>query len=324
MIRRLNTPPLLRWSFQMFVFSIYLVSRSHGQEEPNSGFVREKHVNELKRELVQIKKDLQTLQPNNERPAVAPALSSTIPEVSSKKVSQNPLVLKRTAAIIEVKDDLHLIRQGLLELQAEKTTEPSKQKISLESNFPVRSIIKVRPRGNYFLFINPGIAFTKDREFAAPGGPSLLSTHTGTAFSMAFGGQLGPWTIGPEISFRRLAYKKFIVPGSTYDATGDSNSYSLALYGGYDLSFKQAWNIHTAISIGISKSDEKITLTHYTVPTYAASGSHFQGSIRMALEYAFSDLCAAHIGYRFTYLNDLREFDSMPIHQAELGLRLNL
>ena len=324
MIRFLNIPPLLRLSFQILIFSIYLVSRSHGQEEPNSGFVREQHVNELKRELVQIKKDLQTLQPNNERPAVAPALSPTIPEVSSKKVSPNSLVLKRTAAIIEVKDDLHLIRQGLLELQAEKTTEPSKQKISIESNLPARSIIKVRPRGNYFLFINPGIAFTKDREFAGPGGPSLLSTHTGTAFSMAFGGQLGPWTIGPEISFRRLAYKKFIVPGSTYDATGDSNSYSLALYGGYDLSFKQAWNIHTAISIGISKSDEKITLTHYTVPTYAASGSHFQGSIRMALEYAFSDLCAAHIGYRFTYLNDLREFDSMPIHQAELGLRLNL
>jgi hypothetical protein len=212
----------------------------------------------------------------------------------------------------------------LLKLKAKKTTESSEQNISLQSNFPVRSILKVRPRGNYFLFINPGIAFTKDREFAGPGGPSLLSTHTGTAFSMAFGGQLGPWTIGPEISFRRLAYKKFIVPGSTYDATGDSNSYSLALYGGYDLSFKQAWNIHTAISIGISKSDEKITLTHYTVPTYAASGSHFQGSIRMALEYAFSDLCAAHIGSRFTYLNDLREFDSMPIHQAELGLRLNL
>ena len=324
MIRRLNIFPLLRLSFQMLIFSIYLVSRSHGQEEPNSGFVRENHVNELKRELVQIKKDLQTLQPNNERPAVAPALSPTIPAVSSKKVSPNPLVLKRTTAIIEVKDDLHLIRQGLLELQAEKTTEPSKQKISLENNLPVRSVIKVRSRGNYFLFINPGIAFTKDREFAAPGGPSLLSTHTGTAFSMAFGGQLGPWTIGPEISFRRLAYKKFIVPGSTYDATGDSNSYSLALYGGYDLSFKQAWNIHTAISIGISKSDEKITLTHFTVPTYAASGSHFQGSIRMALEYTFSDLCSAHLGYRFSYIDDLREFDSMPIHQAELGLRLNL
>jgi len=324
MIRSIRKTPLIRLSFQAFVFSIYLISRSHGQEEPNTGFVREKHVNELKRELIQIKKDLQTLQPNNERLAVDPALSSTIPDVSSKKISQNPPALKRATAIIEVKDDLHLIRQGLLKLKAEKTTEPSKQKISLESNFPVRSILKVRPRGNYFLFINPGIAFTKDREFAAPGGPSLLSTHTGTAFSMAFGGQLGPWTIGPEISFRRLAYKKFIVPGSTYDATGDSNSYSLALYGGYDLSFKQVWNIHTAISIGISKSDEKITLTHFTVPTYAASGSHFQGSIRMALEYAFSDLCAAHIGYRFTYLDDLREFDSMPIHQAELGLRLNL
>ena len=153
MIRSIRKTPLIRLSFQAFVFSIYLISRSHGQEEPNTGFVREKHVNELKRELIQIKKDLQTLQPNNERLAVDPALSSTIPDVSSKKISQNPPALKRATAIIEVKDDLHLIRQGLLKLKAEKTTEPSKQKISLESNFPVRSILKVRPRGNYFLFI---------------------------------------------------------------------------------------------------------------------------------------------------------------------------
>jgi len=308
----------------MFVFTSLLVSVSTGQEELSAPLDRANHINELKRQIIQIKKDLQTLPQNIERPAVAPARSSTIPAVSSKKVSPNPPDPKRTAAIIEVKDDLHLIRQGLLKLQGENTPKPSKQKISHESNFPMGSVIKVRQRGNYFLFINPGIAFTKDREFVAPGGPALLSTHNGKVFSMAFGGQLGSWTLGSEISFRRLAYKNFIVPGSTYDATGDSNSYSLALYGGYDLSVKQSWNIHTALSLGISKSDERITLTHFTVPTYAASGSHFQGSIRMALEYAFSDLCAAHVGYRFTYLDELGDFDSMPINQFEFGLRLNL
>ena len=322
MICRINNPPLLRLSFQMFVFSIYLVSRSHGQEEPNSGFVREIHVNELKRELGLIKKDLQTLQPNNERPAVAPALSSTIPEVSSKKVSQNPLVLKRTAAIIEVKDDLHLIRQGLLELQADKTTEPSKQKISIESNFPVRSIVKVRQRGNYFLFINSGIAFADERKYGTSG--ISLRTRTGIDFSIAFGGQFGQWTIGPEIDYRRLGYKEAVFGALSTPATGASTSRTLAIYGGRDFAIGHSLNLHAGVSIGLTYRDETFTLPSVSATPTADDDLLFQGSIRMALEYAFSDLCAAHIGYRFTYLDDLREFDSMPIHQAELGLRWNL
>jgi hypothetical protein len=328
MIRSIHKTPLIRLSFQMFVFTIYLVSRSHGQEEPNSGFVREKHVNELKRELIQIKKDLQTLQPNNERPAVAPALSSTIPEVSSKKVSQNPPVLKRTAAIIEVKDDLHLIRQGLLELQAEKATEPSKQKIILESNFPVRSIVKVRQRGDYFLFINSGIAFADEREYGTSG--LALRTRTGIDFSIAFGGQFGQWTIGPEIDYRRLGYKEAVFGPRSTPATGASTSRTLAIYGGRDFAVGHSLNLNAGVSLGITYRDETFTLPDVTDPftnspfQKADDNLLFQGSIRMALEYAFSDLCAAHIGYRFTYLDDLREFDSMPIHQVELGLRLNL
>jgi hypothetical protein len=324
MIRSIHKTPLIRLSFQMFVFTIYLVSRSHGQEEPNSGFVREKHVNELKRELIQIKKDLQTLQPNNERPAVAPALSSTIPEVSSKKVSQNPPVLKRTAAIIEVKDDLHLIRQGLLKLQAEKATEPSKQKIILESNFPVRSIVKVRQRGDYFLFINSGIAFADERKYGASG--LALRTRTGIDFSIAFGRQFGPWTIGPEIDYRRLGYKEAVHEALSLStpATGASTSRTLAIYGGRDFAIGHSLNLHAGVSIGLTYRDEAFTLPSVSATPTADDDLLFQGSIRMALEYAFSDLCAAHIGYRFTYLDDLREFDSMPIHQAELGLRLNL
>jgi hypothetical protein len=309
----------------MFVFTIYLVSRSHGQEAPNSGFVREKHVNELKRELIQIKKDLQTLQPNNERPAVAPALSSTIPEVSSKKVSQNPPVLKRTAAIIEVKDDLHLIRQGLLKLQAEKATEPSKQKIILESNFPFRSIVKVRQRGDYFLFINSGIAFADERKYGASG--LALRTRTGIDFSIAFGRQFGPWTIGPEIDYRRLGYKEAVLGARSTPVTGASTSRTLAIYGGRDFAIGHSLNLNAGVSLGITYRDETFTvpLPPPDAPVQIADdGPRFQGSIRLALEYDFSKLCSAHLGYRFSYVEDLREFDSMPIHQAELGLRLNL
>mgnify|MGYP002636907780 CR=1 FL=1 len=326
MICSINKIPLRRLPFQVFALTIYLLLQANGQEKANSDFVREQHVNELKRELVQIKKDLQTLQPNNERPAVAPTLSPTIPEVSSKKVSPNPLVLKRTAAIIEVKDDLHLIRQGLLELQAEKTTEPSKQKLSLESDFPVRSIVKVRQRGDYFLFVNSGIAFADEREYGASG--LALRTRTGIDFSIAFGGQFGQWTIGPEIDYRRLGYKEAVVLALSTPATGASTSRTLAIYGGRDFAIGHSLNLNAGVSIGLTYRDETFTLPDVLVagiPFQKADDNLlFQGSIRMALEYAFSDLCAAHFGYRFTYLDDLREFDSMPIHQAELGLRLNL
>ena len=322
MIRSIRKTPLIRLSFQAFVFSIYLISRSHGQEEPNTGFVREKHVNELKRELIQIKKGLQTLLPKNERPVVDSVLSPTIPEASSKKASQNPLVLKRTAAIIEVKDDLHLIRQGLLELQAEKPTEPSKQKISIESNFPVGNIVKVRQRGNYFLFINSGIAFANERKYGISG--LALRTRTGIDFSISFGGQFGQWTIGPEIGYRRLGYEEAVFGALSTPATGASTSRTLAIYGGRDFAMGHSLNLHAGVSIGLTYRDESFTLPSVSTTPTADDDLLFQGSIRMALEYAFSDLCAAHIGYRFTYLDDLREFDSMPIHQAELGLRLNL
>jgi len=322
MIRSINKTPLIRLSFQVFALTIYLLLQANGQEKANSDFAREQHVNELKRELVQIKKDLQTLQPNNERPVVAPALSPTIPEVSSKKVSPNPLILKRTAAIIEVKDDLHLIRQGLLELQADKATEPSKQIISLESNLPVRSVFKVRSRGNYFLFVNSGIAFANERKYGTSG--LALRTRTGIDFSIAFGGQFGQWTIGPEIDYRRLGYKEAVFGVWTTPATGASTSRTLAIYGGRDFAMGHSLNLHAGVSIGLTYRDESFTLPSVSTTPTADDDLLFQGSIRMALEYAFSDLCAAHFGYRFTYLDDLREFDSMPIHQAELGLRLNL
>ena len=114
-----------------------------------------------------------------------------------------------------------------------------------------------------------------------------------------------------------------------FDATGDSTSYSFALYGGRDFTLGHYWNLHSALTLGVTSRHETFTLPD--VPSGSGSpfqkaddGPRFQGSIRMALEYAFSNLCSAHLGYRFSYVDELRDFDSMPIHKAELGLRWNL
>jgi hypothetical protein len=322
MIRRLNKIPLLRLSFQTFAFSIYLISQAHGQGEVNSGFVRENHVSELKQGLVQIKKGLETLEVNNQRPAVAPPRSSTNPKAVIKTASQPPIVLKRTAAIREVKEDLRLIRQGLLELQEEETTEPDKLESSVKTRPPHRNVVKVQSHGRYFLFVNTGIAFANERKYGSSG--LALRTRTGIDFSIAFGGQFGQWTIGPEIDYHRLGYKEAVFGPLSTPATGASTSRTLAIYGGRDFPIGHSLNLHGGVSIGLTYRDETFTLPSISDTPTADDDLLFQGSIRLALEYAFSDICSAHLGYRFSYIDDLREFDSMPIHQAELGLRLNL
>ena len=108
----------------------------------------------------------------------------------------------------------------------------------------------------------------------------------------------------------------------------------VALYGGRDFSITHFWKLHGGISLGVASRHETFTLPDFddprrkpTFPTpyqQTDDGPRFQGSIRLALEYDFSKLCSAHLGYRFSYVEDLRDFDSMPIHQAQIGMRFRL
>jgi hypothetical protein len=326
MIRLNNGNPFLSPSLLMFALSFCVLSQAYGREDLRSTAEQKDYINKLKKELLQIKKDLVTLETNNEKPAGTPELSPTIPEVSDKTLSPSPLILKRSTALSATKEDLRRIRKGLLELQGGNATETAKQKPSLETNIPVRRVGKVRQHNTYFLFVNSGIAFANERKYGSSG--LALRTRTGIDFSIAFGGQFGQWTIGPEIDYRRLGYKEAVVLALSTPATGASTSRTLAIYGGRDFAIGHSLNLNAGVSIGLTYRDETFTLPDVLVdgiPFQKADDNLlFQGSIRLALEYAFSDLCAAHFGYRFTYLDDLREFDSMPIHQAELGLRLNL
>jgi hypothetical protein len=338
MIRLNNGNPFLSPSLLMFALSFCVLSQAYGREELRSTAEQKDYINKLKKELLQIKKDLVTLETNKEKPAVVPTPAPSIPKIGSKTLSPSPLILKRSTAISATKEDLRRIRKGLLELQGGKTTETAEQEPSLETRLPVRKVVKVRQHNNYFLFVNPGIAFAQDREYSLPSGDkAILGTHTGLDISIAFGGQLGSWTIGPEIGYRRIGYKHFTLSTVPipFDATGDSTSYSFALYGGRDFTLGHSWNLHSALTLGVTSRYDTFTLPDVPDPRIAPPDPDFpyqqsdddllfQGSIRTALEYAFSDLCSAHLGYRFSYVDNLGDFGSLLVHQAELGLRLNL
>jgi len=330
MIRIKNRKPFIHPSFLIFALSFCVLSQAYGQEDLRSAAEQKDYINKLKKELLQVKKDLGTLDTNKEKPAVVPPPTPSIPKIGSKTVSPSPLILKRSTAISATKEDLRRIRKSLLELQRGKTTEPEEQEPSLERNVPVRRLVKVRQRNNYFLFVNPGIAFAQDREYSPSSSPykSLLETRAGLELSIAFGGQIGPWTIGPEIGYRRLGYKSFSTPSlpfNTKTETGNSTSFSFALYSGRDIALSDQLNLNLGASLGVANLYETFT---FTIPGFVYNateeGSRFQGSIRTAIEYAFSDLCSTHLGYRFSYVDDLGDFGSLLVHQAELGLRLNL
>jgi len=301
---------------------------------PLSDTSQSKNISSLSEELIIIEKELLRLGREQERKSSVQKPPATIPPAIENTTPPPPSVSSQSKNISSLSQELILIEKELTEIKRGEESRKSKRGQSTARVTPeARSVVIVRPSGHYFLLLNSGIAFAKDREYASPGSSGyLLRTRPGVELSVAFGRQFGPWTIGPEIGYRRLGYNQFIVQGlppslssfSSIDATGNSTSYSLAMYVGRDFQLGHSWHLHSGVSLGVSESDEFFSIPVPSVPTFTADGSHFQGSIRTALEYSFSDLYAAYLGYRFTYVDDLEDFDSLLVHQAELGLRWKL
>ena len=110
-------------------------------------------------------------------------------------------------------------------------------------------------------------------------------------------------------------------------AWGDRRHYSLALYGGHDFQLHHSWRLHTGLMLGAATRHENVnsSLLHSSgIGQIENRGTTFSGSAKINVDYSFSDLCSAYVGYRFTYIPKLGDFDSLPIHQTELGLRWNL
>lgn len=193
---------------------------------------------------------------------------------------------------------------------------------------PKPAPFSLRSRGNYFLFAAPSLAFEAKQDYPlATGDLAELKTGSGLAVNLAFGRRFDAWTLGVELGYRRLPYETFSLPSagslSTFAASGDSTSYSLSLHGGRDFPVSPNLSLRTGVSLGIADRRESLTLP-VIATTITADGAQFHGSLQTSLEYFFSPRCHLLLGYRFTYLHALSPFDSLPIHQAELGLNWNL
>ena len=320
MIRSIRKTPLIRLSFQAFALTISLANTFAQTGMPvRSG--QESSLSALKQELLELEQALVELRKKEkEKPKSANSFPS-IPKTPSNRDTN------QAESINSLRTDLDAIENGLTTFKGTETSNFPGVKPDIEVITVRRKqvVLKHKP-SKYFLFVNPGIAFAQDREFTLDSGDkAILETHNGLDLSIAFGRQFGSWSIGPEIGFRQIGYSNFILSTSSIsileNATGDSTSYSFALYGGRDFSITHFWKLHGGISLGVASRHETFTVLGSQI---ADDGPRFQGSIRLALEYDFSKLCSAHLGYRFSYVEDLRDFDSMPIHQAQIGMRFRL
>jgi hypothetical protein len=188
-------------------------------------------------------------------------------------------------------------------------------------------------RGKYFLFSGSYLAFTSERSLALGSAKAQLETKTGRGLSVAIGRQNENWTLGAEFGYFRQGYETFNLPTAFSEiATGNSRNYSFSLFVGRDFQLNRSWRIHAGATLGVSLRHEAIgspTLRALFSPNYndfliRDEGACFQGSAGIRLDYAFSDLCSTYLGYRFTYVNELGDFDILPINMVELGLRWNL
>ena len=326
MIRSIRKTPLIRLSSQAFVLTISLAN-TFAQTGTTVRNGRESALSALKQELLELEEALVELRKKeNQEPKSANSLP-LIPKTPKPNTTPSNRDTNQAESINSLRTDLDAIENGLTTFKGTETDNFPGVKPDIEVITVRRKqvVLKQKP-SKYFLFVNPGIAFSQDREFKLPSGKkAILETHNGLDLSIAFGRQFGSWSIGPEIGFRQIGYSKFFADIASIsileNATGDSTSYSFALYGGRDFSITHFWKLHGGISLGVASRHETFTVLGSQI---ADDGPRFQGSIRLALEYDVSKLCSAHLGYRFSYVEDLRDFDSMPIHQAQIGMRFRL
>ena len=257
---------------------------------------------------------------------------------------------KRTEKINEVRSHLQRIREGLETLgvtgmETRKTSQPQHKEKATSESLPgiaplstpakANSGPKVREvketaesRREYFLFSGITLASSETSHLQLGTARASLHTKIGNGFGVAFGKRLGNWTLGAELQYLKQEYEHFEVPSIAISETalGDRRHYSLALYGGHDFQLHHSWRLHTGLSLGAATRHESVnsSLLHGFIGPIEDRGTTFSGSAKINVDYAFSDLCSAYVGYRFTYIPKLRDFDSLPIHQTELGLRWNL
>jgi hypothetical protein len=270
------------------------------------------------------------------------------PSQSQASSSEQPEA-KRTEKINEVRSRLQQIRERLKELEGaglretrqprsdENTTseslpkiEPSPTPTQPDSDQKIHEVKEtLEPRREYFLFSGTTLASSETSLLQLGTARASLHTKIGNGFGVAFGKRLGNWTLGAELQYLKQEYEHFEVPSIAISETawGDRRHYSLALYGGHDFQLHHSWRLHTGLSLGAAARHETVnsSLLHtFGIGPIEDRGTTFSGSAKINVDYAFSDLCSAYVGYRFTYIPKLRDFDSLPIHQTELGLRWNL
>ena len=281
----------------------------------------------VSQELQLIEKGLLQLKvgkPEARKGLVENPIIPNVPPREHQSIPQKPQKSTQADAIRGAVQELQPVESNLLNLHREERRKPSEATRMPGNTIPRGKLTRLRPLGSYFLFFNPGITFSRERDYTlSTGENAVLGTDTGLDIAISFGRQIGPWALGAQVSHRRFSYTQLTLATETYDASGDSTSFSFSLYGGHDLAIANSWNLHAGISLGLAKSDEAFSLTGIGSAA-PEDGSHFQGGLGIAVEYAFSDLCAAHLGYRFTYVGEVGNFASLPINQVELGLRWNL
>jgi len=249
---------------------------------------------------------------------------------SSQREQSRPAESRRsgahTNAIQAVGRELSRIENNLLNLGRDEGKPPPEFSSVPERTVPREKLLSLRPRGSYFLFVNPGISIASDRAYS--GGLLELQAKSGYHFSTAMGKQFGSWSLGVQIGHRRFEYETALFGfGDPVQTAGDSRSNYYSILGGYDLAISRSWNLRTSLAVGVAKSEEELTIIFNPSSSYSVekeSKSHLRASAGLALEYAFSQLCAAQLGYRFTYLSEMGSYEALPINQIELGLRWNL
>ena len=133
--------------------------------------------------------------------------------------------------------------------------------------------------------------------------------------------RIGNWKADLRFGYLRNEYSGTLI--SPNDAVGEMELFSLSAQIGYAFPVTDTLSLSSSFGLGYGSRSNDFTFTPIksVFKRYADSSMTFD--LGLGLDYKFSDVMSAYLGYRLMGVSDNGPFDRMTLHLFELGLGAN-
>ena len=157
--------------------------------------------------------------------------------------------------------------------------------------------------------------------YSHPNGQDSLTGKAGFSIGAIAARRFGNWSGGLRLGYLVNDYSGSVLGEEAY---GEMEFLSLGALLGYGLPLNDKLSFESSFSLGYgSKSNDLTIILPFFPEYYHYSDSSLTFDLGLGLDYKYSEVMSAYLGYRLMGVADNGPFERMTLHLFELGLGAN-